>query len=84
MTVVIDKTVRELALENPSSTRVFEKLGIDYCCGGNQSLGEACRNANLSLDQVLDSLEKANEADLAPYPQRDWQFESLAVLVAHM
>ncbi len=84
MTVVIDKTVRELALENPSSTRVFEKLGIDYCCGGNQSLGEACRNANLSLDHVLDSLEKANEADLAPYPQRDWQFESLAVLVAHI
>ena len=73
MTVVIDKTVRELALENPSSTRVFEKLGIDYCCGGNQSLSEACRRANLSIDQVLDSLEKANEADLARHQQRDWQ-----------
>ena len=26
--------MRELALENPAATRVFEKLGIDYCCGG--------------------------------------------------
>jgi len=49
MTVVMEKTVRELALENPSSTRVFESLGIDYCCGGNPSLGEPCRNANLSV-----------------------------------
>jgi len=38
MTVAIDKTVRESAVENPASTRVFEKLGIDYCCGGNRSL----------------------------------------------
>ena len=38
MTVAIEKTVRELAVENPASTRVFEKLGsiiaaaaIDRC-----------------------------------------------------
>jgi regulator of cell morphogenesis and NO signaling len=35
MTVVREKTIRELALENPSATRIFESLGIDYCCGGN-------------------------------------------------
>ena len=28
------KTVREYALEIPTATRIFEKLGIDYCCGG--------------------------------------------------
>ena len=27
------KTVREYALEIPAATRIFEKLGIDYCCG---------------------------------------------------
>ncbi len=84
MTVVMEKTVRELALENPSSTRVFESLGIDYCCGGNQSLGEACRNANLSVQQVLDSLDKADKADLARHQQGDWQIEPLAVLLAHI
>jgi iron-sulfur cluster repair protein YtfE (RIC family) len=43
MSMTAEKTVRELALENPAATRVFEKLGIDYCCGGNKSLNEACR-----------------------------------------
>src|SRR3954462_7162384 len=84
MTVVIEKTVRELALENPSSTRVFENLGIDYCCGGNRSLREACESANLNVDQVLDSLEKVDQADRARHLQRDWQTEPLTALIAHI
>ncbi len=30
------KTVRELAVEIPNATRIFEKLGINYCCGGKK------------------------------------------------
>ena len=82
MNVATEKTVRELALENPAATRVFEKLGIDYCCGGNKSLEEACHSANLSIDEVLDSLEKACPAT-TPAP-RDWQAEPMAALIAHI
>ena len=35
-------TVRELAAVNPSAARIFERFGIDYCCGGEKSLVEAC------------------------------------------
>ena len=84
MTIAIDKTVRELALENPASTRVFESFGIDYCCGGSRSLSEACLSADLSIDEVLESLAKADEADLARHDQRDWQTEPLAALIEHI
>src|SRR5437899_12828051 len=84
MTVAIDKTVRALAVENPASTRVFEKLGIDYCCGGNRSLREACENANLQFDQVLDSLEKADQATRCTQKDRDWQAEPLTSLTEHI
>jgi len=40
-------TVRQLANEIPGATRVFEKLKIDYCCGGNKPLVEACASAGL-------------------------------------
>ena len=50
------KTVREYALEIPAATRIFEKLGIDYCCGGGKSLVDACTAAGISVDEVLDSL----------------------------
>jgi iron-sulfur cluster repair protein YtfE (RIC family) len=42
MTLSTDKTVREYALEMPNATRVFEKLKIDYCCGGHRPIGDAC------------------------------------------
>ncbi|MGB8011990.1 MAG: iron-sulfur cluster repair di-iron protein [Terriglobales bacterium] len=80
----IEKTVRDLALENPSATRVFEKLGIDYCCGGNQSLAEACRVANLNLDHVLDSLRTAEQSNHAPRNHQNWQAEPLADLIVHI
>jgi regulator of cell morphogenesis and NO signaling len=84
MSITAAKTVRELALEFPNATRVFEKLGIDYCCGGNKSLGEACSAAQLSTDEVLDSLESAEQASRAGGKDRNWQLEPLADLIAHL
>jgi len=84
MSVTAEKTVRELAVENPAATRILEKLGIDYCCGGNQSLDEACRAANLPLDQVMDSLEMAEQPTRSAPKLHDWQREPLADLVAHI
>lgn len=84
MTVAIEKTVRELAVENPASTRVFERLGIDYCCGGNRSLREACQSANLRIDEVLDLLEKADLATRLAAKPRNWQAEPLASLIEYI
>jgi regulator of cell morphogenesis and NO signaling len=84
MSVVTTKTVRELALENPAATRVLEKLGIDYCCGGNKTLEQACAAAQLPIDEVLDSLEMAEQTRRTTEKVSDWQKESLAELVEHI
>jgi regulator of cell morphogenesis and NO signaling len=84
MNMTAERTVRELALENTAATRVFEALGIDYCCGGNKSLEDACRASNLSVDQVIDSLEMAEEAAHATQKDRNWQIEPLADLITHI
>ena len=84
MSMTVEKTVRELALENPAATRVFENLGIDYCCGGNKSLEEACRAANLSMDAVIDSLEMADHSVRAVQADHPWQTEPMADLISHI
>jgi regulator of cell morphogenesis and NO signaling len=84
MSLTTAKTVRELALEFPNATRMFERLGIDYCCGGNKSLKEACATANLSADEVLGSLELAETAPRANQKERNWQVEPLADVIAHI
>jgi len=84
MSVSTAKTVREMAVEFPEATRIFERFGIDYCCGGSKSLEEACAASNLSVDQVLDSLELAEETARTKLKDRNWQTEPLADLIAHI
>ena len=84
MSLATSKTVREVAAENPAAARVFEKFRIDYCCGGSQSLEQACNKAQISIDQVLDSLEMAEEDARNAQQVRDWQKEPLSELVAHI
>lgn len=76
------KTVRELAVEIPNATRVFENFGIDYCCGGKKPLDEACRAANLSVTDVIHALETAaSPADRSAY---DLPSGSLTELIDHI
>lgn len=83
MKVDTSKTVGELALELPHAARVFERVGIDYCCGGRQTLEQACRNAKLQIEKVLDSLTN-EERPSASALNRDWQDRSLAELIEHI
>jgi regulator of cell morphogenesis and NO signaling len=84
MNQTMTKTVREVALENPAAARVFERLGIDYCCGGAKSLEDACRAARVNVDEVLDSLDMAAEAARASQMERNWGEEPLSELIAHI
>ncbi len=82
MTIATRKTLGQIAAELPHATREFEKLGIDYCCGGNRTLDEACAEANLSVDDVLGRLLKGMSAS-GP-ATRHWQNQPVADLVAHI
>ena len=57
----LTQTVREIALEQPHSIRVFERFGIDYCCGGRKPLAEACAEKQIAVDEVVAALEAAAE-----------------------
>lgn len=83
MSAIAEKTVRELALESSTATRVFEKLGIDYCCGGDKPLEEACRAAKVSLEEVQQELDSAKRESQTT-TTRDWQREPLSELIAHI
>jgi regulator of cell morphogenesis and NO signaling len=78
------RTVREIAVEVPGATRLFEKLGIDYCCGGATPLANACDKAGLAIDDVVRSLEEAEQSVEARKQAMNWSGESLTDLIAHI
>jgi regulator of cell morphogenesis and NO signaling len=80
---ITEKTVREIAIENPSSVRVFESLGIDYCCGGTRPLSDACSHANVDIDRVLELLSTASR-DSQASEAGEWGGKPLYDLIAHI
>lgn len=83
MQTVTEKTVREIAIENPASVRVFESLGIDYCCGGNRSLSEACAQADVAIGCVLEQLAQAAR-DSQPSQSEEWRERPVRDLITHI
>lgn len=55
--------VAEIAARHPSSIDVFERYGIDFCCGGHRPLGEVCREKGLDLAGVASEIERAAAAE---------------------
>jgi regulator of cell morphogenesis and NO signaling len=76
------KTVGQLVVERPARARVFERLGIDYCCGGTIPLAEACQKKGLPLDNVLRELDRA-EAVVGP-STRAWGDATMTELADHI
>ena len=82
MALLSEKTVGELVTENPARARVFEKHGIDYCCGGKQPLMQACRERGIAPEPLIEELDhaRARSAD----EERDWSKAPLGELIAHI
>jgi regulator of cell morphogenesis and NO signaling len=85
MAIDTTKTVREFVLELPSSTNVFEQHGIDYCCGGQKPLAEACATAGIKLDNLTPILERLqSEQQTRTTPAKTWVTEPLHDLIEHI
>jgi regulator of cell morphogenesis and NO signaling len=78
------QTVGDIVTRNPHLSRVFEDMGIDYCCGGKNPLATACRERGLDQQQVLDKLQEADRATYPNVPQVDVTTLSLTELVDHI
>lgn len=80
--ITSDHTVGQLVAERPSRARVFESLGIDYCCGGKRTLDQACDSKGLDAVTVLRTMLAAETE--SPPPDADWTAASLTALCDHI
>ncbi len=70
--------IAEIVTEDIRTAEVFKKVGIDFCCGGNQNLGEACKEHNIDLDELeisLDTIENHNTNSAHDY--KTWNVDFL-------
>lgn len=68
-TIDVNRHVADLVTEDPRRAAVFERLGIEYCCGGKVALADACAAKELDVADVISQLEKATGEN---GPDIDW------------
>lgn len=71
MHIETNATLADLATAYPAASRVFHRLGLDYCCGGRRTVEEACRARNLDTGAVLEEIQSAPSGPEAEAPWTD-------------
>lgn len=80
-TISADTHVAALVLEEPARARVFERFGIDYCCGGQKPLAAACFDRGLDVDDVVAALVEPGPCDPEDV---DWSSVEISDLIEHI
>lgn len=75
--------VGQMVTERPSRARVFEQFGIDYCCGGRQTLEAACATKDLNATDVMEEL-RASDATRPDEDAIDWEARGAGALADHI
>lgn len=73
-------TLAELVTARPTVASRLDRLGLDYCCGGQRRLDDAVAEAGLDLEVVIAGLEAVDPPDAV----EDWTSMGIADLVAHI
>lgn len=79
---LVDQTIGQMVAEHPGRAQVFEKFGIDYCCGGKQILAHACEEQDLDAQQVMQAITAYDATHRSE--GTDWTRASLSELADHI
>ena len=82
MNVTPDMTVAEIATALPRAIPVFQRHGIDFCCGGKRPLGAACEEKGVAADSLIAEIESSRVGPEST--EVDWATAPLPDLVAHV
>lgn len=86
MSIDLHSSLGELVAERPTRAALFDNLRLDYCCGGHQTLEEACTRHRVPLHEVLTVLQAIDDSgvDDTDIESRDWRTVEIAELCAHI
>ncbi|GAL56886.1 iron-sulfur cluster repair protein YtfE [Pseudescherichia vulneris NBRC 102420] len=75
-----DQSLGELALSIPRASALFRQYGMDYCCGGKQTLGRAAQRKELNVEEIEAALAKLAEQPV----DKEWRVAPLAEIIDHI
>lgn len=78
----VQRTVGEIVARDFRASEVFERHGIDFCCGGDRTLQAACEAAGVDVETVLAELRELGQsppsAEVVTERYNQWELDFLA------
>lgn len=72
------QTIGQLVADDYRTAQVFQSFGLDFCCGGNRTVEEACKDSGveyLEVQQVLQQLDENQSGEYQNY--NEWSLDFL-------
>ena len=82
----VNQTVAQIVKNDYRTADVFRKHGIEFCCGGNRSLTQACEARNVDTAAVVEELERAGRGIAIPANvfAEDWNLNFLTDYITNV
>jgi regulator of cell morphogenesis and NO signaling len=74
-----ERSLAEIVNDAPGTARILESHGLDYCCGGQRTLADACADSDVDMADVI---QQFNRLD-AEVPA-EWTTMGAGELVDHL
>lgn len=65
-------TVGEIVTNDFRTATIFKNAGIDFCCGGKQTLSEACSDKNIDQQELEKELSGLTDHGFPSHNFKDW------------
>lgn len=62
MTIQTSDTVGSIVTRNPHAAQILTDHGLDFCCGGQKSLQQACADKDIAIDGLIKQLASLADA----------------------
>lgn len=76
------ETIGQIVADDFRAAAIFKKAGIDFCCGGTQTLEKACKDKRINVDELRTELDALKSS--LPSESQDFKHWNLGFLADYI
>lgn len=76
-TPIKERTIGQTVAEDYRTARIFRSFGLDFCCGGDKTIEEACLEKGVDAWEVQTALDNLGKASTGNHNYNDWSLDFL-------
>ena len=72
-----NSTIGQIVAEDYRTASIFQTFGLDFCCGGNRPVEQACSEKEIDVDKVMQALNQLEKTNPEQHNYNNWSLDFL-------